>query len=302
MALVPERPAPALADLAAERDARFIVVGSYGERPIRGALLGLRAAQADAARAHAASGRPRAALATNRATPPLARLFRLMSTYEKLAGLPLEVEGYEPRAARAGGLQRLHARDHGHPPARRRARGRRRGRHLRRARPRRAAGGGAGAGARRAHGRSARSSTTWAALDLFPAEPVRDTSRLFRRWAFESAALDLALRQGGITLADALGRELRPVTFVVSLRLGKPADARAGQPPPRPLPEPAVQARPDRRMDRRADRAAGRHRRGRLGRPQGVLHRHGRRQPAGAGALPARSPRRSPTRGSRIPA
>ena len=40
VALVPERPAPALVDLAAERGARFIVVGSYGEGPIRGALLG----------------------------------------------------------------------------------------------------------------------------------------------------------------------------------------------------------------------------------------------------------------------
>ena len=40
VALVAERPAPALVDLAAERDARFIVVGSYGEGPIRGALLG----------------------------------------------------------------------------------------------------------------------------------------------------------------------------------------------------------------------------------------------------------------------
>ena len=40
VALVPERPAPALADLAAERGARFIVVGSYGEGPLRGALLG----------------------------------------------------------------------------------------------------------------------------------------------------------------------------------------------------------------------------------------------------------------------
>ncbi len=38
--LVAERPAPALVDLAAERDARFIVVGSYGEGAIRGALLG----------------------------------------------------------------------------------------------------------------------------------------------------------------------------------------------------------------------------------------------------------------------
>jgi nucleotide-binding universal stress UspA family protein len=40
VALVPERPAPALVDLAADRGARFIVVGSYGEGPIRGALLG----------------------------------------------------------------------------------------------------------------------------------------------------------------------------------------------------------------------------------------------------------------------
>src|SRR5215204_5095941 len=35
-------------------------------------------------------------------------------------------------------------------------------------------------------------------LDLFgEAPPVRDASRHYRRWAFESAALDLALRQGG---------------------------------------------------------------------------------------------------------
>ena len=60
-------------------------------------------------------------------------------------------------------------------------------------------------------------------LDLFPSEPVRDVSRLYRRWGFESAALDLALRQAGRSLAAALGREARPVTFVVSLRLGDPA-------------------------------------------------------------------------------
>lgn len=59
-------------------------------------------------------------------------------------------------------------------------------------------------------------------LDLFPAEPVRDVSRLYRRWAFESAALDLALRQAGMSLARALEREARPVTYVVSLRLGQP--------------------------------------------------------------------------------
>jgi hypothetical protein len=40
----------------------------------------------------------------------------------------------------------------------------------------------------------------------------------YRRWAFESAALDLALRQNGTTLGDAVGREYRPVRFVVSTR------------------------------------------------------------------------------------
>ena len=38
----------------------------------------------------------------------------------------------------------------------------------------------------------------------------------YRRWGFESAALDLALRQAGVPLFEALGREARPVTFVVS--------------------------------------------------------------------------------------
>ena len=59
-------------------------------------------------------------------------------------------------------------------------------------------------------------------LDLFPVEPVRDVSRLYRRWTFHSAALDLALRQSGKALHEALGREPRPLTFVVSLRLGEP--------------------------------------------------------------------------------
>src|SRR5436305_12610645 len=59
-------------------------------------------------------------------------------------------------------------------------------------------------------------------LDLFPAEPVREVSRRYRRWAFESAALDLALRQAGESLASRLGRDARPLTFVVSLRLGDP--------------------------------------------------------------------------------
>lgn len=57
-------------------------------------------------------------------------------------------------------------------------------------------------------------------IDLFPAAaPQREPSVDYRRWAFESAALDLALRQAGTNLAAALGREPRPLTFVSSLRL-----------------------------------------------------------------------------------
>jgi hypothetical protein len=58
-------------------------------------------------------------------------------------------------------------------------------------------------------------------IDLFPAAaPVREEiSPAYRRWAFESAALDLALRQAGTNLAAVLGREARPVNFVNSMRL-----------------------------------------------------------------------------------
>jgi len=60
-------------------------------------------------------------------------------------------------------------------------------------------------------------------LDLFPVEPKRgDVSRLYRRWTFHGAALDLALQQAAKPLHEQLGREPHPVTFVVSLRLGEP--------------------------------------------------------------------------------
>ncbi len=62
-----------------------------------------------------------------------------------------------------------------------------------------------------------------AGLDLWP-EPARhEASRLYRVWAYESAALDLALQQAGRPLHDVLGRECRPLTFVMSLRLGEPS-------------------------------------------------------------------------------
>jgi L-alanine-DL-glutamate epimerase-like enolase superfamily enzyme len=59
-------------------------------------------------------------------------------------------------------------------------------------------------------------------LELFPRPPQREVSRNYRLWAYESAALDLALRQAGTTLHALLGREPAPVRFVVSLRLGEP--------------------------------------------------------------------------------
>jgi hypothetical protein len=58
--------------------------------------------------------------------------------------------------------------------------------------------------------------------DLFVAEPEMAAYRDYRRWALESAALDLALRQAGRPLASAVEREPRPVTFVVSMGLGDP--------------------------------------------------------------------------------
>ena len=56
-------------------------------------------------------------------------------------------------------------------------------------------------------------------LELFPTEPLRAADRHYRRWAFESAALDLALRQSGRSLGEALGLPYRPIRFVVSTRL-----------------------------------------------------------------------------------
>lgn len=61
-----------------------------------------------------------------------------------------------------------------------------------------------------------------ATLELFPQTPQREVSQLYRTWAYESAALDLALRQAGRPLHAVLGRDPQPVTFVVSLRLGEP--------------------------------------------------------------------------------
>ena len=60
------------------------------------------------------------------------------------------------------------------------------------------------------------------ALPLFDAEPTQHAYLDYRRWAYESAALDLALRQAGRSLGAAIGREPRPLSFVVSGGLGDP--------------------------------------------------------------------------------
>jgi hypothetical protein len=66
-------------------------------------------------------------------------------------------------------------------------------------------------------------------LSLFPEGPGMEAFRDYRRWAYESAALDLALRQARLSLAEAVGRDAQPVTFVVSLRIEQP-------PRPDPIP------------------------------------------------------------------
>ena len=60
-----------------------------------------------------------------------------------------------------------------------------------------------------------------ATLDLFVKPPEWEAAPRYRRWAFESAALDLALRQAGRALHEVLALEPQPLRFVNSLGLGK---------------------------------------------------------------------------------
>jgi hypothetical protein len=60
-----------------------------------------------------------------------------------------------------------------------------------------------------------------ATRELWPEPPEWEGALRYRQWAFESAALDLALRQAGRSLHDVLGLEPQPVRFVNSLGLGK---------------------------------------------------------------------------------
>jgi hypothetical protein len=66
-----------------------------------------------------------------------------------------------------------------------------------------------------------------ASLDLFHGREAHyDASDAYRRWAFESAALDLALRQAREPLHAVVDREPSELDFVVSLRLGEPPSLR----------------------------------------------------------------------------
>jgi hypothetical protein len=60
---------------------------------------------------------------------------------------------------------------------------------------------------------------TWNVEDLsHHLDEFEELTEGFRRWTFESAVLDLGLRQNELGLGEALGRKERPVRFVVSTR------------------------------------------------------------------------------------
>jgi L-alanine-DL-glutamate epimerase-like enolase superfamily enzyme len=61
-------------------------------------------------------------------------------------------------------------------------------------------------------------------IEMWPEPPEYELQRNWRRWTFESAALDLALRQSSTSLPEVLGRTAQPVTFVNSFGLGDPPD------------------------------------------------------------------------------
>ena len=177
------------------------------------------------------------------------------SPWDRLRALPLVVESYELdrlSATLAYGFERVTTRG---PAARRRQR---RGcgedvspyedeadtLHVHRARCCRSP----------ASGRSSRSATTCRARPVARPAGAGTMARRWRNWAFESAALDLALNQAGRALHEALGRPRRGRALRQLARPRRPADLRPDPPPARAPPRPALQARRDRGVDARADR------------------------------------------------
>ncbi len=117
-----------------------------------------------------------------------------MPLFDRVADLPLEVEGYElePLAKPGARFDRTLVRLHG--------------------------GGETGLGEDVTYDKQ----TTDDRYDLPRSGTLREFSAGlpelpgYRPWGFEAAALDLALRQNGLSLAAAVGREPHPVRFVVS--------------------------------------------------------------------------------------
>ncbi len=140
-------------------------------------------------------------------------------------------------------------------------------------------------------------------LDFFGGEPpLMEASAHYRRWAYESAALDLALRQSETSLHEALGLEPQPVSFVCSTRLGSFGERRrrlqhrAAAQAARPSTQASVSSSTRKRLDAGADRRDLRARRRRRARPQRPLPGHPRRCRHRPRAL-----RRPPPRPSRRP-
>ena len=166
------------------------------------------------------------------------------SPWDRLRALPLRVESYELErlsAPMAYGFERVTTRD---PPARRRR------------------GGPAARTSRRYEGEDDTLHVLgpvlplageWtlgslcdhlAELDQWPVAPEWDMARRWRNWAFESAALDLALNQAGRALHEvARPRRRGRVRFVNSLGLGEPPDFDPIRAPARAPSRPALQAR-----------------------------------------------------------
>ena len=113
----------------------------------------------------------------------------------------------------------------------------------------------------------------------------RPEFRLYRNWAFDSAALDLALRQAGTTLHAALGRECAAAELRRLAASGRAADARAGAARLRIAPGLRFKLDPTPSWDEQLIAglvdAGGR----RVGRPEGPVRGHDRRQPRRPGAV-----------------
>ena len=137
-------------------------------------------------------------------------------------------------------------------------------------------------------------------VNLFPKQPIRESARNYRRWAFESAALDLALRQNGLSLE----RGRRPP--------GPPVELRRVDPPRGPA-EPAGTPRVAAAEPRACGSSSTRHRAGTTAsspnsRPWAASTSSTSRAPTGTSASrwspslasTGASSRGSPTRGSKI--